>query len=522
MPAPSCFRVAAEGPLDPSSDRPNEDSEASIAISPRVSIMTRHATQPPIRFSLRTYSPAEIEALNSDLGLRGKAAFRPAEELLADIAAGKAPTRAAAPGWYYHPDERVQLALLEREDLTPFPRFDTKKHFRLLGIWAKAYAQAIHEGVVWTPVLDRIAGRRQYWPLRTPGQRVLGSPDFLDRLPPTHRIDLPYRNLAEHADLLQDWISGGDPERVALLLRAETDDFVACGLAQIRRLSRTLLFEILRQRPTMAPILARRRTLSARIRDALKEWAFEDLLRTKERWASLKNEEESYQTKWDLAYGARVLQELAWSRQSHGVPSFTMVDAERVLALLGTDQDVPISSRTVATEILLASTPFLDETALLKLIPHLKREPSLLRRLVVTANRATPRVWKACLEHSSTEAVFEGLSLIPAAVRDPEIRARICRSDRVDVLLRLVDSATEQEFPRLYRKLLRRSPEAAAQALSRRAECARLLTRDDLMPLLRSDDRQTRVLAITLMSDGAGREASVSRRKRTRPSACGG
>lgn len=101
---------------------------------------TFRATPTPIRHSLRTYTPQEIAALNEELGRKGVAAFRPAEELLADISAGKQPTRTSAPGWFYHPDERVQLALLEREELTPVPSFNfyADKNFRLLAIWAVA------------------------------------------------------------------------------------------------------------------------------------------------------------------------------------------------------------------------------------------------------------------------------------------------------------------------------------------------------------------------------------------------
>lgn len=120
-------------------------------------VSTHQVSRGPIRLSPRTYTPDEIAALNRKLRLEGDAAFSPAEQLLADIEAGKRPTRKEAPAWFHHPDERVQLALLERKELTPTPLSDGRSNLRYLTVWATALAYAAAEGVVWTPVLDYIS-----------------------------------------------------------------------------------------------------------------------------------------------------------------------------------------------------------------------------------------------------------------------------------------------------------------------------------------------------------------------------
>jgi len=173
----------------------------------------------PIRFSLKTYAPEEIAKINARLGLDSERAFQPAEELLAEIAAVEEPTQEIPSAWFYHPDERAQLALLEREDLTPAWNPFENANRRILVLWATAFAHAQHESVAWTPVLDHIVGRRGYWPLQSHAESVLNSPTFRQWLPFWPRQKLKYWAIEEQAAPLRNWIRDAEPERIRTLVR---------------------------------------------------------------------------------------------------------------------------------------------------------------------------------------------------------------------------------------------------------------------------------------------------------------
>src|SRR5690606_988988 len=134
----------------------------------------RPAHTGPFRFHLRTFEPQAIEALNQAKGLVGRRAIRPADEVLPEIAGAERVNGVKALGWFYHPDERVQLALLDNPILTRRERRPRARHLRTEAIWAMAFAQAEIEGVAWTPVLDRIACSN-LWPVKWVGDAAVRS-----------------------------------------------------------------------------------------------------------------------------------------------------------------------------------------------------------------------------------------------------------------------------------------------------------------------------------------------------------
>lgn len=480
-------------------------------------VSTHQITREPIRLSLRTYAPEELAALNVRLGRRGVAAFRPAEELLVDIEAGKRPTRAATPAWYFHPDERVQLALLAREDLTPKPGFRSNSRFRLEAVWATAYTRALEEGVVWTPVLDCIAAERRCWPWRDLGIRVLSSGEFADFVVGRPGHVPRYRTTMELGDLLHGWIQVAEPERIERLLRVRSDAFVGAALRHAHGISPLLLREILEHRPAVAPLGLRNGSLSERFRAVLKEWAFDDLLRAEERISALSADASNWD-KWTQAYGARTLEEIALYARGVGTgppwlgKNITDAEIERLLALLDMGGDPTVGPARSAARILLACVGRLQEPGLLKLVPHLDRRNHAVVR-VVEAVHATPRVWRACLEHSPTVKVQTAVARIPEAVQVLEIRSLLSRSKVIDILRRVVEYASDEEFVRVFRKLVRHDLDAAANALARQTNRAHLLAKSDLIPFMESPEQSHRLLAITLMDVAAAEEPRPVRRR---------
>lgn len=467
----------------------------------------------PIRFSLKTYAPEEIAKINARLGLDSERAFQPAEELLAEIAAVEEPTQEIPSAWFYHPDERAQLALLEREDLTlawnPFGNANR----RILVLWATAFAHAQHESVAWTPVLDHIAGRRGYWPLQSHAESVLNSPTFRQWLPFWLRQKLKYWAIEEQAAPLRNWIRDAEPERIRTLVRLRSDEFVGAALAHAHAIHPAELRRILERRPAIAPAIAKRfYDLPQELSSVLKDWAFEDLFRAEERLAAMP-EDTAPHRRWEAAYGARTLEIIATkprTRKSH----LEDRDVERLVALLDAAGDPDAGPSRAAANILATYADRLREAELLELLPHFRDRPSELARLIDLAVHATPNVWRACLDLSQAEGVQHAIACNPKAIKVPEIRARLAESDSTDVLLPLLTNATGEEFARLFRKMARLEPDVAADVLRDWPDRARFLARTDLLPLMQSSDPSIRMLAITLLGDAA--EADDPRPTRSR------
>lgn len=454
----------------------------------------------PIRHTLKIYTPEEIAELNAKLGRHGPTAFRPAEELLEDIAAGKSPDATTESTWYYHPDERVQLAMLQREDLAPIRDVHSHLNSKIIAIWTTAYLRAAHERVVWTPVLDYIAARRGYWPLDAQADGTFTNPSIRDLLPFPIERPVKYRSIAEQARLLVMWISHADEERLAYLLRAQSDEFVGSALACVRSVTPERFREILDQRPSLAPVIAAsRERMSEQLRTTLKEWAFDDLHRIDQRLATLPPNA-GREEKWSLAYGTAMLHSFVehGRRLPNVNPQITDADIERLFALLDAGGDPHVGPARAAAIVLLACAGRLNETRLLALLQHLERDSLDVRTLVDNAVHATPAFWTTCLKHSPIALVQEAISWIPEARQSPDVRALLSRSNHVRVLVTLLDEATDTEFVGLFRKILRRDLNAASEALSSHPERARLLNRRDLLPLFESSDTRHRLQAITL------------------------
>lgn len=318
----------------------------------------------------------------------------------------------------------------------------------------------------------------------------------------------------EQAELLSSWIRGGGSERIDLLLRFRSDEFVGSALRCVRRISPTRLRRILEERPSLGPRIAiRAGELSKSVRNALKEWAFADLLRAEGRLATLP----AAAFDWDrrsLAYGGDTLQHIGRSWPKLGSQTFTSAELERLFELLEVvGEGTVISPSRVAARTLLTCVAMLDETALLRLVPHLENRSEEVVTVVFNATHATPAVWVRCLEQCPTAGVQGAVSQRPEALKSPEVRHLLRKSSRRSVLNTLLHGATGEEFAQLFRKLVRQDLDDAAHALREEPERARFLTKNDLLPLLESTEQGHRLLAITLVNRMSTDEPRLRRRQ---------
>jgi hypothetical protein len=109
---------------------------------------------------------------------------------------------------------------------------------------------------------------------------------------------------------------------------------------------------------------------------------------------------------------------------------------------------------------------------------------------------------REALRVSRSGQLREYVARVPEWRRDPEIRAALLRSSKIEVLAPLMDETiSDEEFRRLYRKLLRQRGEYAALTFLEKSPVAGArLTPADLEPLLTSSKPETRLRAIALLS----------------------
>lgn len=123
-------------------------------------------TAPLYRTSLRQASPEELERRNRAEQRAHARKFEPADRAVARIQKAKNPSLERLLSWIRHPDERVVLALLERErqlnlrDQLPADERPSEASHPVISLgdelsW-RAAKDASEEGVSWTPVLDKL------------------------------------------------------------------------------------------------------------------------------------------------------------------------------------------------------------------------------------------------------------------------------------------------------------------------------------------------------------------------------
>src|SRR5690606_11412315 len=103
--------------------------------------------------------------------------------------------------------------------------------------------------------------------------------------------------------------------------------------------------------------------------------------------------------------------------------------------------------------------------------------------------------------------------------KDPDVRRRLHASGAPDVLLELARDARDEEFADLFRRLAVKSPKKAIRLLKRHADIARrVLSREDLLPLLRSRSHRVRLFVIGFLGDfEAGCLRGADGQERTQP-----
>lgn len=123
------------------------------------------------RTSVRIATDHEIEEINQKQGWSGARRLEPTRQAIQRIRTQKSASEDRFQSWLAHPDERVQMAMVEerKNETAPWggPQEETRRRGQELG--GQVAGQLLQEDVCWNPVIDALAANGLYPYHRTGG-----------------------------------------------------------------------------------------------------------------------------------------------------------------------------------------------------------------------------------------------------------------------------------------------------------------------------------------------------------------
>lgn len=475
---------APDDPIDLSAASP-EDVLAYLRTPPPDPI-------PGIRTHLRSASEAEIERLNEREGRSGVARYEPLMETLKAIVSVRSPSVQQLLVWATHPDEAVPLSLLQRG----LPWMTTIDEYELVvrTLIGRALRDAGDD--VWTPLISEIFAMA-LWPKDWNIAKRSSVPPEETRLP-------TWAEYIETRVVL--WIRAQSTETLVAALRAADSYELARTIALYAPVLDTeLIEELIRRKPEAAEWLIER---PDGVPKAAGERALESLVNLAKQLGAVELERKIMGSL--VPHGYRDLQAAGFvlnRSQAHELLDAIRGDTEQQ----SDDEDRVNEHRWDAAFGILAGYLTLtgDEEIALQFMEAAGRlnEPRYARNLFEPHDdKPTPfsaAVALAALDRFGNAAdVCEAVAAHPVLRNDPAVRTRLRQTGSWRVARHLIEDGRPEDFADLFGILARQRPSAAAHVLETKADLAKmLLNRSDLLPLLRAQDRNTRMRALMVLGE---------------------
>lgn len=430
----------------------------------------------PFQREPRRATPAHLDSLNDAQGLKGARAFREPQDSaeLARTAKSMVPDRLES--LLLHPDERVPLALLSnRQNPRPWDKAGYRK--RVVDVlYQRAMQTAEHNGVLWSPLLDRLAVKRA-WPGNFYSHHGRNYPWNVDETPYAE-APVQVRSAEDQAERLVPWIQEQtDPDVVGDLwafryhgVKRRLAEHASC-------LTPEWIARVLAE-SEFAPWLARNPSLTPAQREQVAEWAlklFED-----------PNVAPLTEPAGQHARRALVALDAAMGSVAESVKERLLEVARAPEGPQEASSGRPTYRRRLAataarqTLVELAST---EPALLARLYDAAPEETDIVMAIVKHPNANCP-VWRHVVRDTSYFPVRDYLSDVPEARTDPVIRSVLAGSSSDSVLLELCKDASPAEFSRHFRKVVDKDAAAAVQ----------LLVDDEIDPAVVSEEDLLRIL----------------------------
>lgn len=472
------------------------------------------AVSPTPDFPFRTASmeadEAVLHAMNEEYVPLKVTRMEPAEAAIQRIANTKQPSVPRLLSWALHPDERVRIALLRSPLIT---RDRTSTLFAAALIWnrtARSLARTADGRKIielWNPVFDVLQEKRIEF------HRGAQFDELLNRQIKLRYDDCPL--LEDQLRAVVDWAEGAvNPEWLGTILRSfYSREFLTHIVSHAPAFDLERIRLLLDLWPTLVGSLMSNRHIYARpdspeIISYLKDWALHAILNIKE----LSRNPDIKLSGLFQAPGAQVLIKLQLNgytlpfafhkRLCDGLNSIKGPVPDNIVLsphyhagrfysrfLAGLPVDVlrvVIPAIGGRNKYVVGSTALANSTALAK---------------VLDRDDITPEVARLVAKHFGTRRIRALLASHPRWRHDPEIRPRLLASTAPEIVAILLQDASPDEFVRVFRRVVERHPDIVGEILGDRLdELAGALTKEDLIPLLQSTSRMTRLVAIQALS----------------------
>lgn len=331
-----------------------------------------------------------------------------------------------------HPDERVVegVVRLRHEWLKARPALAER-------LARRALEDALREGVVWTPLVDRIA-IADLWPEPLPEPTYDSDPDgYFSRPHGLHASKESWLNT------LLTWLRTASPEEAHLMLRFQSDEARLSAVLGAKDLSTASVSLVLRAMP-FAHLLARNADLGREGAGLLLDWVLEVAASS------------------DLSVAPVVDFTLFYlAKRGHQVPPES---ADRLATSLRSGKAILPGTSPVSAAWILARQRDAAPERLRWIVLQFAAENELMVE-IAHHERGDVQVWRVLAASSSLPRLRKRLSEIPAARQDEEVRRVLLSSKALDVLTNLVRGASPEEFVELLERIADKNANAAAEVI---------------------------------------------------------
>lgn len=428
------YRLASSADIDPHTfdGVPDPDSTSPEAIRAWHLAATSRGRDAPYRTEPRTASREVVDALNEAEGNEYARRYEPAEAAKERIRTQVSANPARIRSWTRHPDETVVLQLLNKlawvskNGRMQKTFVETERYLVIREVGRRALADAEHEGVVWTPLLDRFA-RGRFWRLR----HVWDGPGVAEQI---ERLR-PWLETQTDPQALKPLLDFGHSKLVRFVLK--NAPVVDQGLVDIVGDEHSSELHVLVRNPNLPdPMAGKLVSRSADVLTSVDQKAYAG----------------------DIPSSIRVLQAL--TKAGHELPDDFRERAFGALRRVSEERDGELTfGATRVLGVLLQTDGLLDEEGLLQIWGWLdpEKDTSNVRRLIGHP-AAGARLWTDILSETGNLKIRQKVIRLERARKDEEVRELLAETTSGKLLATLCRESRGEELQEHFRRLSRHDP----------------------------------------------------------------
>lgn len=431
------------------------------------SLMTGAPSGVPYRTELRTLIDEEVREINKQEGHAGARKYSNPDTAIGKARTAKSANRDNFESYIYHPDERVPIALLDNTN-SPNPLYERygESYNRLP---KRAVEEAQQEGVLWTPLLDRLSSDSRF------GQAMSRSS--------SHVV----------IEKLLEWVrTRTSVEDLRGLFRFQSEHLMT-QIGENLPFMTPELFELSTKSPwTLVGLARNEQVLDTDLARRLRLWALKTLRKSSSRTGYTSVE---YKVNSHARIAGHVINGLLVSgqgvddrlyRRLFGLMTRTIPESEEVTELPSihySQHSGRYSTWAAVAKALTFGGRTVPVQVQQELYSRVQKSPEHIKEIISSAHTAL-ETKRHIAKDSSIFSVREALMKDPASMEDEEIRDVLHGSTSKKAILALLKDAEGSEYVDLFTKLKAKDEEAATRVFVEYPEKSSALPSDVVKGLL--------------------------------------